>query len=49
MTKSLKSKLHLKQMLYFHHMTKGGLFEDHLAVFKEIVADLQTLGVKNDE
>lgn len=48
MTKSLTSKLHLKQRLYSHRMAEGGSLEDHLAVFKEIVADLETLEVKYD-
>ena len=44
MTKSLTSKLHLKQRLYSHRMT-----EEHLTTFKEIFADLQTLEVKYED
>lgn len=49
MTKSLTSNLYLKQRLYSHHMSEGASLEDHLLVFKEIVFDLETLEVKNDE
>ncbi|PHT75387.1 G-type lectin S-receptor-like serine/threonine-protein kinase [Capsicum annuum] len=49
MTKSLTSKLHLKQRLYTHRMSKGASMEDHLSIFKEIVSDLETLKVKYDE
>lgn len=49
MTKSLTSKLTLKQKLYSHRMMEGGSLQDHLAMFKEIVADLETLKVKYDE
>lgn len=45
LTKSMKSKLHLKQGLYFLHTTEGGLSEDNLAVFKENVNDLKTCKV----
>lgn len=30
-------------------MAEGGSLEDHITVFKEIVADLETLEVKYDE
>ena len=49
MTKSLTSKLHLKQQLYSHRMAEGTSLEDHLTTFKEIVADLETLEVKYEE
>lgn len=49
MTKSLTSKLRLKQRLYFHRTIEVTSLEDYLAVFKEIVADLVTLKVKYDE
>lgn len=49
MTKSISSKLHLKQHLYSHHMTKNIFLENHLAIFKEIVVDLKILEVKYDE
>lgn len=55
MTKSLPSKLHLKQRpffgefkqrLYSHHLTEGTSLENHLTVFKEIVSYLESLEVK---
>ena len=46
MTRSLTSKLHLKQRLYFQHMSEG---EEHLTMFKDIVIDLQTLEVKYED
>ena len=49
MTKSLTSKLHLKQRLYSHSMTKGTSLEVHLTTFKEIVTDSETLDVKYEE
>ena len=49
MTKSLTSKLHLKQRLYSHRMTEGTSVEEHLTTFKEIFADLQTLEVKYED
>lgn len=49
MTKSLTIKLTLKQKLYSHSMMEGGSLEEHITVFKEIVADLETLEVKYDE
>ena len=46
MTKSLTSKLHLKQRLYSHSMAEGTSLEVHLTVFKEVVSDLETMEVK---
>ena len=40
MTKSLTSKLHLKQRLHSYSMAEGTSLEEHLTTFKEIVADL---------
>ena len=48
-TKSLTSKLHLKQRLYLHRMAEGMSLKEHLTTFKEIVADLETLEVKYEE
>ena len=45
MTKSLTSKLHLKQRLYSHRMSEGMSLENHLTVFKEIVSDLESMEV----
>ena len=49
MTKSLTSKLHLKQRLYLHNMAEGTSLEEHLTTFKELVADLETLKVNYEE
>ena len=49
MTKSLMSKLHLKQQLYLHSMAEGTSLEEHLTTFKEIVVDQETLEVKYEE
>ena len=49
MTKSLMSKLHLKQRLYSRRMAEGASLEEHLTTFTEIVADLETLEVKYEE
>lgn len=49
MTICLTNKLHLKQRLYSHYMAEGGSLKDHVAVFNEIVADLETLEVKYDD
>ena len=49
MTKSLMSKLHLKQRLYSHSMAEGVSVEEHLTTLKEIVADLETFEVKYEE
>ena len=49
MTKSLTSKLNLKQRLCSYSMEKGTSLEEHLTTFKEIVADLETLEIKYEE
>ena len=49
MTKSLTSKLHLKQGLYSHSMEEDTFLEEYLTTFKEIVADLEALEVKYEE
>jgi hypothetical protein len=49
MTKSLTSKLHLKQRLYSHRLTEGMSLEDYLTKFKELVSDLESLEVKYDD
>ena len=49
MTKSLMSKLHLKQRLYSRRLEEGASLDDHLTTFKEIVSDLETMDVKYDE
>lgn len=42
-------KLHLKQSLYSHRMSEGTLIEDFLTTFIEIVANLESMGVKYGE
>ena len=49
MTKSLPSKLHLKQLLYSHHLAEGTSMINHIYTFKEIVVDLETMVLKYDE
>ena len=49
MTKSLPSKLHLKQRLYSHCLEEGTSVIDHISTFKEIVVDLETIEVKYEE
>lgn len=49
MTKSLPSKLHLKQCLYSQRMMEDTSLENQLTIFKEIVADFKILEVKYDE
>ncbi|KAE8657488.1 Ribosomal protein S8 family protein isoform 1 [Hibiscus syriacus] len=49
MQKSLTSKLHLNQRFYSLKLAKGSPIEEHLAAFKKIVSDLETLEVKYDQ
>ena len=49
MTKSLTSKLHLKERLHSQSMAKCTSLKEDLMTFKEIVADLETLEVKYAE
>ena len=49
MTKSLTSKLHLKQSLYSHRLEEGAFLDEHLTTFKEIVSELKIMEVKYDE
>lgn len=48
-TKSLKSKLHLKQHFYSNRLTEGTSLEDHLSVLRKIGIDLETIEAKYDE
>lgn len=48
MMKSLASKFLLKRCLYSHHMIECTSLKNHVAMFKEIVIDLETLEVKYD-
>ncbi len=49
MSKDLTSKMHLKMKLFTHKLQEGGSVLNHLSVFKEIVADLQSMEVKYDD
>lgn len=49
MMKSQTSKLHVKQKSYSYQMVETGLLEYHIAVFNEIIANLDNLEVKCDE
>jgi hypothetical protein len=46
MSKDLTSRMHMKMKLYTHKLQEGGFVSTHLSVFKEIVADLQSMEVK---
>ncbi|KAG8498115.1 hypothetical protein CXB51_006865 [Gossypium anomalum] len=43
MSKTLKSKLHIKQRLYTHRLEKGAPVHEHLTVFKEILSNLEAM------
>ena len=45
MSKDLTSKMYLKLRLYTHKLQEGGSISNHLSVFKEIVADLQSIEI----
>ena len=49
MSKDLTSKMHLKMKLYTHKLQEGGSVSNHLSVFKEIIADLQSMEVTYDD
>lgn len=49
MTKSLASKLCLKQQLYFFKMTKSRSIIEQLADFNKILDDLENIEVKHDD
>lgn len=49
MIKSLTSKLHLERCLYFYSVFEDTSIQDQLIIFKQIVADLETLEIKYDE
>jgi len=49
MSKDLTSKMHLKMKLCTHKLQEGGSVSNHLSVFKEIVADLQSMEVTYDD
>jgi hypothetical protein len=45
----LPSKMHMKMKLYMHQLQEGGSVSTHLLVFKEIVANLQSMRVKYED
>ncbi|KAG8483161.1 hypothetical protein CXB51_022138 [Gossypium anomalum] len=49
MSKTLTSKLHMKQCLYAHHLEEGVSVHEHLTMFKEILLDLQAIEVHYDK
>ncbi|KAG8491577.1 hypothetical protein CXB51_014857 [Gossypium anomalum] len=49
MSKTLKSKLHMKQRLYAHRLEEGASVHEHLTVFKEILSNLEAMEVQYDK
>ncbi|KAG8480597.1 hypothetical protein CXB51_024789 [Gossypium anomalum] len=49
MSKTLTSKLHMKQRLYAHRLEKGVSVHEHLTVFKEILSNLEAMEVQYDK
>jgi hypothetical protein len=49
MSKDWTSRMHMKMKLYTHKLQEGGSVSTHLSVFKEIVADLQSMEVKYED
>jgi hypothetical protein len=49
MSKDLTSKMHMKMKLFTLKMEEGGSVLSHISVFKEIVADLVSIEVKNED
>ncbi|KAG8493611.1 hypothetical protein CXB51_011778 [Gossypium anomalum] len=49
MSKTLTSKLHMKQRLYAHHLEEGASVHEHLTVFKEILSNLEAIEVQYDK
>ncbi|KAG8474393.1 hypothetical protein CXB51_033749 [Gossypium anomalum] len=43
MSKTLTSKLHMKQRLYAHRLEEGASVHEHLIVFKEILSNLEVM------
>jgi hypothetical protein len=49
MSKDLTSKMHMKMKLFTHKLQEGGLVLNHVASFKDVVADLQSKEVSYDD
>ncbi|KAG8491575.1 hypothetical protein CXB51_014846 [Gossypium anomalum] len=49
MSKTLTSKLHMKQRLYAHRLDEGASVHEHLTVFKEILSNLEAMEVQYDK
>ncbi|KAG8489146.1 hypothetical protein CXB51_017182 [Gossypium anomalum] len=49
MSKTLTSKLHMKQRLYAHRLEEGASVHEHLIVFKEILSNLEAMEVQYDK
>ncbi len=45
----LTSKMHMKMKLFTHKLQEGGSVLNHIAIFKEIVSDLQSMEVTYDD
>ncbi|KAG8503607.1 hypothetical protein CXB51_001802 [Gossypium anomalum] len=49
MSKTLTSKLHMKQRFYAHRLEEGASVHEHLTVFKEILSNLEAMEVQYDK
>ncbi|KAG8501190.1 hypothetical protein CXB51_003298 [Gossypium anomalum] len=49
MSKTLTSKLHMKQRFYAHRLEEGASVHEHLIVFKEILSNLEAMEVQYDK
>ncbi|KAG8474474.1 hypothetical protein CXB51_031434 [Gossypium anomalum] len=49
MSKTLTSKLHMKQRLYAHRLEEDASVHKHLTVFKEILSNLEAIKVQHDK
>ncbi|KAG8482465.1 hypothetical protein CXB51_024471 [Gossypium anomalum] len=49
MSKTLTSKLHMKQRLYAHRLEEGASVHKHLTVLKEILSNLEAIEVQYDK
>ncbi|KAG8498600.1 hypothetical protein CXB51_004852 [Gossypium anomalum] len=49
MSKTLTSKLHMKQRLYAHRLEEGASVHEHLTVFKEVLSNLEAMEVQYDK